>query len=72
MRACLGDAFDVAAVQVIQQRVNELAMGGRHLLLRERVASALVFPDLINVRIDAQLVERAAEKHHVGCQTDRE
>ena len=37
-----------------------------HLLLREHVARAFVFPDLVDVGIDAELVERAAEEHHIG------
>ena len=43
-------------------------MRGRHFLLREHVAGALVFSDLIHVRIDSKLVQRAAEEHHVSRQ----
>src|SRR5207244_5043134 len=41
-------------------------MRRRHLLLRKHVTCALVLSNLIDVGIDAQLVERAAEKHYVS------
>src|SRR5258707_13179830 len=44
----------------------------RHLFLREGVAGAFVFSDLVDVWIDTELVQRAAEKHHVGGETDGE
>ena len=58
-----------AIEKIVEQRVDVLAMSVSHFFLRERVADALVFSDLINVRIDTQLVERAAEEHHVGRQS---
>src|ERR1700752_1189366 len=64
----LCDRIHVAIVKIVEQRVDVLAMSVSHLFLRERIARTLVLSDLINVRIDAEFVERAAEKHHVGSE----
>ena len=40
-----------------------------HLFLSEHVAGTLVFSNLINVGINAQLVESSAEEHHIGGQS---
>jgi len=55
--ASLGDRFNVAIEEIVEQRVHELAMRVRHVLTRERVADAFVFSNLKDVRIDAELVE---------------
>ena len=44
----------------------------RHLLLRERIASAFICSDLVNVGIDAEFIERSTKEHHVRGQADRE
>ena len=43
-----------------------------HLLLGEHVARALIFSNLINVGIDAQLIERSAKEHHISGETCNE
>ena len=39
-----------------------------HLLLRKHVARALIFSDLVDIGIDAELVERTTEEHYVGSE----
>ena len=43
-----------------------------HLLLREHVTRAFVLSDLIDVRINAELVERPAKEHHISSETGNE
>src|SRR5262245_20015310 len=38
----------------------------RHFLARKSVAGGLVLSDLVHVRIDPQLIQAPAEKHHIG------
>src|SRR5439155_25465555 len=70
--ARLGYRFDTAGKEILKQRIHKFSVGVRHLLLREHVSRSLVFSNLENVWIDAQLIERAAEEHHVSRKANSE
>ena len=69
--AAVGDAPDDLIVQIAVHRLVHLLVRGGVALLRERVDRGLVLADAVQVRIDADLVERAAQKQLVGGDADQ-
>ena len=64
----LGDAAHEFTVPVFEQRLGGLPVRPREFFLREDVRSVLVFPDVIEVGRDAELVERPFEERARGHQ----
>ncbi len=64
----LCDLRDVAVKNLVEERVERVALALRHVLAREGLGRGLVLGDLVRVPVDAELVEGALEVHRLGRQ----
>src|SRR6185312_5481234 len=69
--APFGNAAHQLLEDRMQQRVGLLAMRRRHLRLGQDVHRGLVLGAMIEARLDAELVERAAEERRLDAQADQ-